>query len=128
MWALNPIPPVANPCSNQRVALVCALGAAMRRRDFIAVFAASTAWPLAARASQRANGMPHVGIIDNGPMWDPFRQELSALNYVEGTNITIVYRSTDGIPDQLFVAARALVEIPVDVIAVYGTPAAQAAQ
>ena len=101
----------------------------MRRREFIAgIVGSSMAWPLAARAYQRADGMARVGIIDNGPIWDPFRQQLRALNYVEGKNIAFDYRSAGGAPDQLFVAAKVLAQFPVDVIAVYGTPAAQAAQ
>jgi putative tryptophan/tyrosine transport system substrate-binding protein len=100
----------------------------MRRRDFITVFAASAAWPLAAWAYQPATRLARVGIIDDGPMWDRFRQELRALNYVEGKNVAFDYRNAAGVPDQLSVAAKALVETPVDVMAVYGTPAAQAAQ
>ena len=101
----------------------------MRRREFIAgIVGSSMAWPLAVRAYRRADGVARVGIIDNGPIWDPFRQQLRALNYVEGKNIAFDYRSAGGAPDQLFVAAKVLVQIPVDVIAVYGTPAAQAAQ
>ena len=59
---------------------------------------------------------------------DPFRQQLRELGYVEGKNIQYQYRRADGAPEQLFVAANVLVQIPVDVIAVYGSPAAQAAQ
>ena len=64
----------------------------MRRREFIAgLVGSSMAWPLAVRAYRRANGMARVGIIDNGPIWDPFRQQLRALNYVEGKNIAFDY-------------------------------------
>jgi putative ABC transport system substrate-binding protein len=101
----------------------------MRRRDFITVFTGSiAAWPFAAHGYPRSGGIAHVGIIDNGPIWDPFRQQLRALNYVEGKNIAFDYRSAGGAPDRLFVAAKVLVQLPVDVIAVFGTPAAQAAQ
>jgi putative tryptophan/tyrosine transport system substrate-binding protein len=101
----------------------------MRRRDFIARLGGSSmAWPLAARAYQRVSGMARVGIVDNGSIWDPFRQQLRALNYVEGKNIAFEYRSAGGAPDQLFIAAKVLAQIPVDVISVYGTPAAQATQ
>jgi len=101
----------------------------MRRREFIALVAGTAVgWPLAARAYRRAGGMARVGIIDNGPIWDPFREQLRALNYVEGKTIAFDYRTAGGAPDRLFVAANVLVQSPVDVIAVYGTPAAQAAQ
>jgi hypothetical protein len=69
-----------------------------------------------------------VGIIDDGPDWDAFREELHELNYIVGQNIAFEYRRADGMPDRLAAAARELAQIPVDVIAVYGTPAAQAAQ
>jgi len=43
-------------------------------------------------------------------------------------NTAFEYRSADGIPERLRAAANELVQIPVDVIAVFGTPAAQAAK
>src|SRR4029077_18274147 len=87
------------------------------------VFAAATSWP---RASVAAAKTARVGIIDDGPVWDAFRVELREQNYVEGQNIVFEYRTADGMPDRLAAAARELAQIPVDVIAVYGTPAAQA--
>ena len=78
--------------------------------------------------AESAQRIARVGIIDDGPVWDPFRQQLRELGYVEGKNIRYEYRRADGVPDQLFIAANVLVQIPVDVIAVYGSPAAQAAQ
>jgi ABC-type uncharacterized transport system substrate-binding protein len=72
--------------------------------------------------------MARVGIIDDGPDWDAFRQELRELNYVEGRTVAFEYRRAGGMPDRLGAAAHELAQIPVDVIAAYGTPAAQAAQ
>ncbi|MBO0718235.1 MAG: ABC transporter substrate-binding protein, partial [Rhizobiales bacterium] len=103
----------------------------MDRRQIIrlvggtAVFAAATTWP---RGSVGAAKIPRVGIIDDGPDWEAFRQELHELNYIEGQNIAFEYRRADGMPERLAAAARELVQIPVDIIVVYGTPAAQAAQ
>jgi len=99
----------------------------MRRRDFIALLGgAAVEWPLAARPA--AARIARLGIIDDSPLWDPFRQQLRELNYVDGKNIAFEYRRADGAPDRLFAAADALAKLPVDVIAVFGTPAAQAAQ
>ena len=101
----------------------------MRRREFITcVVGATAAWPLAARAQKAAGKIQRVGIIDDSPSWNPFRQQLRELNYVEGQNLTYVYLRTDGTPAQLDAAAMALAQIPVDVIVAFGTPGAKAAQ
>ncbi len=100
----------------------------MRRREFIGVIAsAAAAWPFAARAQQRATKIPRIGIIDNAPIFDHFRQVLRDLGYIEGQTIAIEYRVAEGKPNQLAAAAVELVRLPVDVIAVFGTPAARAA-
>ncbi len=102
----------------------------MKRREFITLLGGaagvtSLSWPLTARAAEK---IARVGIIDDSPLWDPFRRQLRELNYVEGQNIAFDYRRAEGIPERLDAAARELVRVPVDVLAVYGTPAAQAAQ
>ena len=80
-------------------------------------------------AERRAAGKnQRVGIIDDSPNWDPFREQLRQLNYVEGQNLTYVYLRTDGSPAQLDAAAMALAQLPVNVIVAFGTPRAQAAQ
>src|SRR6516225_3303908 len=101
----------------------------MRRRDFIQGIAGSaTVWPLAAHAQSATGRIQRVGIIDDSPSWDPFRQQLRELNYAEGQNIAYVYLRTDGSPAQLDAAAAALVQVHVNVIVAFGTPRAQAAQ
>ena len=101
----------------------------MRRRAFIAlVGGAAAGWPLTARAQRNPAKIARVGIIDNSPLWEAFRRQLRELNYVEGKNIAFEYRRADGVPERLDAAARELAQIPVSVIAVYATPAAQAAQ
>jgi ABC-type uncharacterized transport system substrate-binding protein len=97
------------------------------RRDFITLLGGAAAWPLAARAQQRAK-IPRIGIIDDSPMWHAFRQGLRDLGYLEGQNIAFEYRYANGLPDKLAEAAAELVRRPVDVIAVYGTPPARAAK
>ena len=101
----------------------------MRRRNFIAGLASATAgWPLAAHAQSAAKKVQRIGIIDDSPSWDPFRQQLRELKYVEGQDISYVYLRTDGSPAQLDAAAMALAQLPVNVIVAFGTPRAQAAQ
>jgi putative ABC transport system substrate-binding protein len=98
----------------------------MRRRDFVKGIAGSaTVWPLAAQALDVTGKLPRIGIIDDSPNWDPFRQQLHEL---EGRNLAYVYLRTNGDPDQLDAAAAALAQVPVNVIAAFGTPRAKAAQ
>ena len=63
----------------------------MRRRDFIkGIAGTATVWPLSARAQKAVGKVQRIGIIDDSPSWDPFRQQLRELNYVEGQNLTYV--------------------------------------
>ena len=68
----------------------------MQRREFIAALGGAAAWPLAARAQQPP--MPVVGFLDSRSpealvdRLRGFRQGLKDIGYVEGDNVTIVYR------------------------------------
>jgi putative ABC transport system substrate-binding protein len=99
------------------------------RREFITLLAVAAVapWPLATRAQQPGAKIPRIGIIDNGPPWEPFRQGLRELGYIEGRNITLEYRTAEGNPDRLAAAATEFARLPVDLIATYGTPSTQAA-
>ena len=99
----------------------------MRRRDFITLLGSAAMWPLAAPA-QQSGKIPRIGILDDAPMWQAFRQALRELGYVEGQNIAYEYRYGEGAPDRLAAVAAELVRRPVDVIATYGTPPTQAAK
>jgi len=98
----------------------------VRRREFISLLGSAAAWPIAARAQRPPVRMPRIGIIDNEPVWDSFRQGLRDFGYIENQNIAIEYRSAEGKVDRLAQAARELVSIPVDVIVVTGSPATRA--
>jgi putative tryptophan/tyrosine transport system substrate-binding protein len=101
----------------------------MRRREFIALTVGSAAaWPLAARAQQRPAKIARIGIIDDTPIWDHFRQGLRDLGHVEGRDIAIEYRSAQGQAERLAAVANELAALPVDIIAVSGSAAARAAQ
>jgi putative ABC transport system substrate-binding protein len=100
----------------------------MRRRAFITLLGgAAVVWPLAA-AAQSPTKIWRIGIIDNTPMWDSFREELHHLGYVAGRNVIFEYRDAQGAPERMAAAATELARLPVDAIATYGTPASRAAK
>jgi len=100
----------------------------MKRRDFIALVGGAAAWPLAARAQQADVRIPRIGIVDDAPMWDPFREGLRDLGYVVGHNIAIEYRSARGNFDLLRQGALELASVPVNIIVAYGSTATRAAR
>ena len=57
-----------------------------------------------------------------------FRQKLQALGWVEGKNLIIEYRNGEGRDDRFPALAAELVSMPVDVLVVWGNPAAFAAK
>jgi ABC-type uncharacterized transport system substrate-binding protein len=103
----------------------------IERREFIALVGGSGLL-LAAKVrrawGQRPAKIPRIGILDDAPMWQPFRQALRELGYVEGQNLAYEYRYGEGAPDRLATVAAELVRRPVDLIATYGTQATQAAK
>jgi putative ABC transport system substrate-binding protein len=72
--------------------------------------------------------MPRIGIIDPLAQWDPFRQGLRDLGYIEGRNVTIEYRSAEAGPERLVATATELAQLPVDVIVTFSSEATQAAK
>src|SRR4051812_26561926 len=99
----------------------------MRRREFITLLGgAAVAWPIAAQAQKTK--IPRIGIVDDSPMWQTFRQALRELGYIEGQTVIYEYRYGGGAPDRLATAMNELIRRPVDLIVTYGTPPTQAAK
>jgi putative ABC transport system substrate-binding protein len=104
----------------------------MKRREFITLIGgAAVAWPLAARAQQ---AMPAIGFLDSrlpDAITDRlrgFRQGLKDTGYVEGENVSIVYRFAENQDDRLPELASELVRQRVAVIVTSGPLAAFAAK
>jgi len=105
----------------------------MRRRDFIRLFSSAVvAWPLTALAQKPAAKIWRLGILQPGappePLVDTLQERLKELGYSEGHNIAYEYRWAEGKPPRLTELAKELVDLKVDVITAFSTPAAIAAQ
>jgi len=100
----------------------------VKRREFITLLGGAAAWPLAARAQQSA--MPVVGFLG---VTSPdtlaerlrfFRQGLKDTGYLEGENVAVVYRWSEGERE----LAAEFVRRQVAVIVTIGPSAARAAK
>lgn len=99
------------------------------RRSFILTTAA-----IALAHGSAAFGQPErpyrIGALGNEdtPHWNGFRQGLRDLGYIEGKNVVVEWRWSEGKPDRLPALAVELVERKVDVMVVSSTQAARAAK
>jgi putative ABC transport system substrate-binding protein len=105
----------------------------MRRREFVlAVGSAAFGYPLVSVA--QTNKIYRIGILEtlpassNAANFGALRLGLSERGYVEGKNLQIEYRSSDGHGERFPDLAAELVQSKVDLIATRGTPAAKAAR
>jgi len=83
-------------------------------------------------AAQQAGKIPRIGILAPGsspqPWEEAFQQGLRELGWVEGQNVAIEYRYTEGKEERLPELAAELVRLQVDVIVARSAPAVQAAK
>jgi hypothetical protein len=99
----------------------------MKRREFIGLLGGAAAWPLAGRAQQPAK-LATIGLLGGGSAaqqskWTAaFLQRLQELGWIEGRNIAIEYRWTEGSNERAAEFAAEFVRLKVDVIVTSGTP------
>src|SRR5436190_10492817 len=99
----------------------------MRRRDFIIVSGAATAWPLAARTQQAA--VPIVAVLSgSSALHSTFTKGMAETGFDDGRNVSVEFHSVSGRYDRLPEMARELVSRRVAVISPWGIDAAQAAK
>jgi putative ABC transport system substrate-binding protein len=98
----------------------------MRRREFIAGFCAAMASVLAAHAQQTAQKVWRIGYLaeTQRQVDELFRQSLRKLGYIEGSNVTMIYRWAAG--SSFEPPAEDLVAQNVDLIVAVGSPATRA--
>src|SRR5712692_6768875 len=88
--------------------------------------------PHAADAQPRGK-VPRIGFLGDGSAasraaqtLEPFREGLRELGYVEGSNVLIEVRWTDGQSERLPELAEEFIRLQVDVIVTHGVPGARA--
>ena len=80
-------------------------------------------------AQQRDKKLHRIGMLSGGsPYVEAFREGLRELGYVEGKNVTIEYRYTEGKHDQYYEFLADLVRLKVDIIIADGSGLAAAAK
>ncbi len=108
-------------------------GTTMKRRTIglLITLALATLLVPAVSHAQRPAKIPRIGIIgdwpEDSPSWEVFRQGLRDLGYVEGQNLAMEWRFTEGNLDRLAETATELVRLQMDIIVTTGTPATRAA-
>jgi putative ABC transport system substrate-binding protein len=107
----------------------------IRRRAFISLLGGAAAWPLAARA-QQGGPMRRIGVLVSNEENDPqvqrqlaaFQRGLAELGWIEGRNVQIDRRFTDGDPVRVQAFTAELVGLKPDVILASGPTTVSAVQ
>ena len=98
----------------------------MRRREFISLLGGAATWPVAAAAEQsnRPRTIGFMGPASASAMrgWtEGFESRLGELGWVQGRNLSIVYRWGEGAGNYITEIAAEFVRLNVDVIVTTGT-------
>jgi len=103
----------------------------MRRRDFITLLGAATAWPTIADAQQERPVIGFLSAVSEASVpaqISAFRRGLGEAGFVEGQNVAIEYRWAEGHYERLPAMAAELVRRSVSLILAQAPPAALAAK
>ena len=102
----------------------------MKRREFLGLLAGAASARPGLVFAQQSQVPKRVGFLAHQPLppVQRFRERLRELGWVEGKNILIEYRYAEGRDDRFPAFAAELVSMPVDVLVVWGSPAAFAAK
>ena len=103
----------------------------MRRRDFMVLLGGAVTWPISVRAKQQPDHMRRIGVLLNLSQYNPeghtrltaFVKRLHELGWVEGGNIRIDYRWSEGDTERTRKYAAELVALAPDVILAGNTSA-----
>ena len=100
------------------------------RRTFIGTLAGGLLASPFITFAQRPTKIPRIGVLGNedSPPWEGFRRGLRELGYVDGRNVTIEWRWSEGRTDRLPALAVELVQLKVDIIVASGTQAVRSAK
>ena len=107
----------------------------MRRREFITLLGGAAAWPFAARAQQTVR-IRRIGIVLEAISGDAeflrriaiFTQSLRELGWIEGRNLAIDTRYSEGKPERLPTLVTELIDSKIDVFVIQGIRPVQAAR
>jgi putative ABC transport system substrate-binding protein len=92
------------------------------------ILAVSLVLPLVAVEAQSPTTIPRIGLLADATPWQPFRMGLRELGYVQGKSIALEERSSQGRNERFSDLASELVQLKVDIIVTWGTPATLAAK
>lgn len=102
-------------------ALARALGEAMRRRDFIALLGGVAVARSRAARAQQSSKLPSIGYLGSAPSIETdrfaaFVRRFRELGWVEGRNVNIEIRWSEGRPERVAEIASEFVQQKVDVV------------
>lgn len=108
----------------------------MRRREFVGLFSAAAAWPLAALAQQKTGAIKKIGLLmstrDNNVQGQQqlksFRSAMERSGWSEGRNLSLVVRWSGGEPTLANQYASELVALSPDLIVAASTIGLEAAR